>query len=1139
MLFKNSTAEFPKLSEVLKKIGVKDEALDVMADYLDTSKERRNELLKGLETFQTTASFNWQLRDETEKAVSKDIVKGHDSELMERFTLFMFALTKSSCHFFIPQKMTKLQSGANVFSPADHFGSIAETLGSLLGEEAEAAAFAANVEYAFYNGGLYRQPMMKDLAVCAAAIKYLNPIMNTQSQAQYYISAKALLCCYILEQEPKNGGELSPEAQQAIEIIRHQWHNKEQLIGDAYSFLMCATAEAAHFESKAAKRFALSWKDLERPTVVVACGMSKPLLRVFEFIDSRDELVTSQYIGSIAKVGGRMEDRQQRLERLAADHPKAFKQAISTIGDDPVLAKDMGDILRRSDPDYASAAEELILKNRYRLAKSARAQLNDKQEVEDYIMGKATLDEARAAIKGWCVGGGYGQSFDYYKAYGIDEYLARAYTIMLQADYSYGRMYRIDRVMGFMTEKREVEAFKMLKSCGLSLGEAIEALSPCVEDMYNYKETAIANVAAACADLGDELEKLDIAKLSAIGRQIAVIAMGHNAERFKPQLIAAADDGSKVVRGELVKIFAAANWHEETASLLKAKKAAKRELALSVIEEQGADNYRDELASAFESEKSDKIKLRIGALVGIEAAAKEEKQLSLDEQVAALTKPAKIGKLAYLFASAVKPVHKLDGSEASEEYLKALVMCYSGMMSPARSKLADELAAQLEPRDLEAFAAEIFGRLFDNGAQAKQKGVLYFCAIHGGAPMVRDLMHYIKEWSEMMRGAIAAEAVRAMALNGSSEALMNVDSMSRKFKNKQVRSAAGEALASAAEELGITTEELADRIVPDLGFDERLCRVFDYGKRQFSVYLKPTLELEIYAGEKQVKNLPKPGANDDKDKAEAAYSEFKEMKKQLKSVVAAQKSRLEYVLMCDRKWTADKWKALFVGNAVMHCFAVGLIWGEYENGKLKSTFRYMDDGSFTTADEEEYELSEKAQIGLVHPLELSEEQLNVWKQQLSDYEITQPFEQLGRKVFRPDEKEKSENCITRFEGDELNSLALIGKMTKLGWYKGQAEDAGIFYYFYRLDPQRRITAPDGTVTTEGSGAMLVFSGTSISVYDFEGEEVTLGELVFSGADKVPNYYSKERKGWMKINDVSPRYFSEIMLSLEALAPAKE
>ena len=59
---------------------------------------------------------------------------------------------------------------------------------------------------------------------------------------------------------------------------------------------------------------------------------------------------------------------------------------------------------------------------------------------------------------------------------------------------------------------------------------------------------------------------------------------------------------------------------------------------------------------------------------------------------------------------------------------------------------------------------------------------------------------------------------------------LTVDAISRKFKFRQVKAAAGQALENAAKELGITTEELADRIVPDLGFSADGKRVFDYGK---------------------------------------------------------------------------------------------------------------------------------------------------------------------------------------------------------------------------------------------------------------------------------------------------------------------
>ena len=170
------------------------------------------------------------------------------------------------------------------------------------------------------------------------------------------------------------------------------------------------------------------------------------------------------------------------------------------------------------------------------------------------------------------------------------------------------------------------------------------------------------------------------------------------------------------------------------------------------------------------------------------------------------------------------------------------------------------LFRSLEPSELGAYAAELFNKWLETGAEAKKKWVLYAASVHGGTGIVDIFRHQIQEWPQHSRGALAAEAVKALALNGSSEALLYVDQISRKFKFRQVKTAAGEALEYAASELGITRAELEDRIVPNLGFDESLKRTFDYGTRSFSVYLTPALELEIFGeSEKKLKNLPAPG----------------------------------------------------------------------------------------------------------------------------------------------------------------------------------------------------------------------------------------------------------------------------------------
>ncbi|TGU73659.1 DUF4132 domain-containing protein, partial [Mesorhizobium sp. M00.F.Ca.ET.186.01.1.1] len=140
---------------------------------------------------------------------------------------------------------------------------------------------------------------------------------------------------------------------------------------------------------------------------------------------------------------------------------------------------------------------------------------------------------------------------------------------------------------------------------------------------------------------------------------------------------------------------------------------------------------------------------------------------------------------------------------------------------------------------------------------------------------------------------------------------------------------------------------------------------------------------------------------------------FAQLKKDLKSMVKLQALRLEESLSKSRYWTTEAWNRLFVENVLMQKFAIGLIWGVYEDGSLAATFRYMDDGTFNTVDEDEYELPEQAQIGLVHPLELDEETLAGWRTQLEDYEISQPFDQLNRELFLPTEEELKADEVLR------------------------------------------------------------------------------------------------------------------------------
>ncbi len=645
---------------------------------------------------------------------------------------------------------------------------------------------------------------------------------------------------------------------------------------------------------------------------------------------------------------------------------------------------------------------------------------------------------------------------------------------------------------------------------------------------------------------------------------------GQDVEKFKEMLFSCAETGTEQIHAQLLAICREhREWSEDIVALLTSKKLKARTFAVLVLEEWNSVSYLEEVKAALGREKNKKLASQLQVLAeDLEKARAEEEQpqqsKSEEERLAAeILKGTRKRKVEWVQGMALPEVHRQDGAVVSQEYMLAVLAAYADMESPGMNQEAEKMAEILNARELAAYVYSVYDGWLKAGAEAKKRWVLYVVSIHGGAEIIPVLYEQIKEWSEHSRGAIASDAVRALALNGSSEALLLLDQMSRKFKFRQIKNAAGEALSNAASELGISREELEDNLVTDMGFDGQMERTFDYGPRKFIVRLNQSLELEVYdENGKRFKNLPSPGKQDDSEKANSAVNEFKQLKKQLKTMVASQKIRLEQALSMSRFWQLEKWRELFVKNPIMHQFAVGLIWGVYVDGVLKDTFRYMEDGSFNTVDESEFvfpelgalavasqaeagsdgiaqaevgsegiaeagsegiskavmssdDMSVRMVIGLVHPLELSETELAAWKEQLSDYEIIQPFAQLERPVYRAAIEEKEAFAIERFDEKTINGFGLSGKLLGQGWFRGEVLDAGFFYNYYRSDGK--------------FGAELTFSGSSVG---FENEEVTVHKLHFYRFDGSARHEFCERSR-CKAGEVNPRYFSEILLQIAA------
>jgi hypothetical protein len=535
------------------------------------------------------------------------------------------------------------------------------------------------------------------------------------------------------------------------------------------------------------------------------------------------------------------------------------------------------------------------------------------------------------------------------------------------------------------------------------------------------------------------------------------------------------------------------------------KKAAIKELVLG-----GVRSLADSKAvylELLEGEKSPEWKSLIQILRDTADQSPSHAHIALAD----LADAKKTARLSWLSVQDLPNLTALDGTKLDDR-IKQYILLQSLEHTTAPNTQLNELRSYANEESLALFAAELIQLWLHNGAPAKEKWVLFVGALFGDRALIRILGPQIKEWTENSRGAMAAEAVKVLAYLKEPAALMMIDTIKRTVKNRQVKGAAEEALELAAEHQGLTPEQLEDRLVTSLGFDDKGAQQLSYGERTFQVKVNRELEIIVLNEEtgKPLKTLPAPSQKDDAELAAKSKAQFTQLKKDLKTMVGIQSLRLEESLSRQRLWTAEEWTELFVRNIIMQKFAVGLIWGIYEDGKLTDTFRYMEDGTFNTVDEEEFELPPAVSIGLIHPLELEQSTLNGWKSQLDDYEIKQPFAQLERDIYVVEAEDEQSVVYDRLPEEEFSPTAFPKALEKYGWYKGQAQDGGWYHEFYKE-----------------YGDWIVefrFSGTSITYY--EGlEQITLESLHFY-KNKHDKYYYYSNNPGIVLGKVPGRVYSE-------------
>lgn len=434
--------------------------------------------------------------------------------------------------------------------------------------------------------------------------------------------------------------------------------------------------------------------------------------------------------------------------------------------------------------------------------------------------------------------------------------------------------------------------------------------------------------------------------------------------------------------------------------------------------------------------------------------------------------------------------------------IKYILLEYMLLDEPYRIKDIDKIVDLFDMNSLRETLENVYKYWIDNGNDEKQKNIILPYCIYADYNQIVNLYDKIEYWHDNFQSSLASYIIPAIAMNGEKFALMIINNIIYMSKNKKLKSAAMESFKKASECLNIPVDNLFDKVLPSLGFNIERNKTIRYGKQSFTLQLLSDSYLEIIdnTNHKILKELPDAIEGDDERRVIDAKKDLINIRNSLDAIINYQKEKLKKVMFNGRKWDYETFFEVFVENPIMQYFTFAFIWGVYdEYGHLIDCFRYMEDGSLSSIEEDLYELPQKIKyyISLYHPADSDEEYYQTWKKQIELYEIMQPIDQikLGRNIIQ--ESDIENNAIISFKGKKI-SLKYMDKLLKELDIK--AEYFNEYASYYLLDNILNIACEINCVLNEED---LVID--NIKFYEL-GEHNRFGNLL-SPFDIAPRFIS--------------------------------
>ncbi|MET9373159.1 DUF4132 domain-containing protein [Streptomyces sp. NPDC002992] len=373
-----------------------------------------------------------------------------------------------------------------------------------------------------------------------------------------------------------------------------------------------------------------------------------------------------------------------------------------------------------------------------------------------------------------------------------------------------------------------------------------------------------------------------------------------------------------------------------------------------------------------------------------------------------------------------------------------------------------EAGAELVRRLLEGIAAQPEHEVTDLGSWAAASGP--GIAGESNTCLVRGLLwaslDLDVDWAVPLAGAVAVHAGTGLGGSGGEcrsqplasaavavlgevegprgeQAVQWLGHVRGAVRNRTVLKAVAKALEAVAGRAGLTPSMLRERGTPVHGLDGRGMREEALGEYTavLSVQEPGVASLSFRGPQGRVlKSAPKAV----RERYGARLASLRAASKELRALLALERSRLEDHLAAGTTWPVEDWERYSIDHPVTGVVARALVWeaapedGERWIAGLPE--RTGGGWALAGADGTATPVGPGARLRLWHPVLAAGEEVSEWRTELTERELRQPFKQVFREVYPLSPAEVATGAHTsRFAGRVLRYGRARALMAERGW----------------------------------------------------------------------------------------------------------